>query len=320
MIVIMHKLNLRKVDLNLLAILEVLLEERHVTRAAERLDMSQPAVSRALQRLRETFDDPLLVKSMHGYDLSARAEELLPGLKSVLQDLGQLVDRPQFDPATSVAQVRVACLDLEGALFLPRLLETMRREARQMQLDIHSLPGDHFMLLQQGDVDFVISGLAPPQGESQINRAPLATTHVVCVMRHDHPLAGDALNLDAYVSASHGYVSMTGRGSSVMDQLLRGYGLQRQVVVRTNSFLTVPEFCARTDLLFALPQIVAERLTRDGQLIMKALPSELSERELRFYLYWHQRNHRDPMHRWVRRQLAAGAELAPLQADEPIDS
>lgn len=305
----MHKLNLRKIDLNLLVILEVLLEERHVTRAAERLDMSQPAVSRALQRLRETFDDPLLVKSMHGYDLSARAEELLPGLKSILQDLGKLVDRPRFDPGSSDAQVRVACLDLEGALFLPKLLETMRREARQMQLDIHSQPGDHFMLLQQGDVDFVISGLAPPQGESQINRVPLATTHVVCVMRHDHPLAVGELNLDAYVSASHGYVSMTGRGVSVMDQLLRGYGLQRQVVVRTNSFLTVPEFCARTDLLFALPQIVAERLTRDGQLIMKTLPSELAERELLFYLYWHQRNHRDPMHRWVRQQMVAGRDL-----------
>ncbi|WP_229721991.1 LysR family transcriptional regulator [Marinobacterium nitratireducens] len=303
-------MNLRKVDLNLLVILEVLLEERHVTRAAERLDMSQPAVSRALQRLRETFADPLLVKSIHGYDLSARAEELLPALKSVLQDLGQLVGRPVFDPASSTAQVRVACLDLEGALFLPRLLEAMRRDALQMQLDIHSQPGDHFMLLQQGDVDFVISGLVPPQGEAQINRIPLATTCVVCVMRHDHPLATAPLTLDAYISASHGYVSMTGRGVSVMDQLLRGYGLQRQVVVRTNSFLTVPEFCARTDLLFALPQIVAERLTRDGQLIMKALPSELAERELRFYLYWHQRHHRDPMHRWVRRQLVADPEEA----------
>ncbi|NVK44165.1 MAG: LysR family transcriptional regulator [Oceanospirillaceae bacterium] len=316
----MHKLNLRKVDLNLLVILEVLLDERHVTRAAERLDMSQPAVSRALQRLRETFDDPLLVKSIHGYDLSARAEELLPALKSVLQDLGQLVGQPVFDPAVSADLVKVACLDLEGALFLPRLLVTMRREARQMQLDIHSQPGDHFMLLQQGDVDFVISGLSPPQGEGQINRSPLATTQVVCVMRHDHPLAGPELTLDAYVSASHGYVSMTGRGASVMDQRLRGYGLQRQVVVRTNSFLTVPEFCADTDLLFALPQIVAERLTRDGQLIMKPLPSELVERELRFYLYWHQRNHRAPMHRWVRQQLVPGRDSAEADTTAGAES
>lgn len=302
----MHKPNLRKIDLNLLVILEVLLEERHVTRAAEQLEMSQPAVSRALQRLRETFDDPLLVKSMHGYDLSARAEELLPALKGVLQDLGQLIGRPGFDPASSSAQVRVACLDLEGALFLPKLLETMRHEARQMQLDIHSQPGDHFRLLQQGDVDFVISGLGPPQGEAQINRVALATTRVVCVMSRGHPLARQALSLDDYVSASHGFVSMTGRGVSVMDKLLRGHGLQRDVVVRTNSFLTVPEFCAGTDLLFALPEIVAERLCRDGQLVMQPLPAELAERELKFYLYWHQRNHRDPMSQWVRRQLAGG--------------
>src|SRR6056300_615567 len=128
-IISMHEVNLRTLDLNLLVILQALLEERQVTRAAERLDMSQPAVSRALARLRKTFDDPLLVKSAQGFDLSTRAESLKPRLNALLKGFAELVAPSEFDPKTATDRVRIACLDMEGALFLPELLKTMRTEA-----------------------------------------------------------------------------------------------------------------------------------------------------------------------------------------------
>ncbi|OAD21170.1 transcriptional Regulator, LysR family, partial [Candidatus Thiomargarita nelsonii] len=122
-------MNLRTIDLNLLVVLQQLLEERHVSRAAEQLCMSQPAVSRALQRLREMLDDPLLVRTSHGYDLSARATSLLPQLNQLLGDAERLITGPAFEPANSTQTVRFYGPDPEISWFLPPLFERMRQLA-----------------------------------------------------------------------------------------------------------------------------------------------------------------------------------------------
>lgn len=299
----MHKLDLKQIDLNLLVILAALLEQRHVTRAAESLHMSQPAVSRALQRLRTTFSDPLLVKSVHGYDLTQRAEEIAPQLKALLTDLSTLINPTHFDPVSSNALIRFACLDLEGALFLPQILQRMRIQAPLMRLQVESQPGNHFRLLQQGDVDFVISGLAPDKGHSEIRRIHLARTRIVCLMDQHNPLAQQPLTLDAYVAASHGVVAMTGIGGAVMDKRLDRLGLKRRVIVHANSFLTIPEYLVGTDLIYALPELLARRLVSNQPLLIRELPTELSGDQINFYLYWHQRYHSDPKHQWIRANL-----------------
>ena len=296
----MHEVNLRTLDLNLLVILQALLEERQVTRAAERLDMSQPAVSRALARLRKTFDDPLLVKSAQGFDLSTRAESLKPRLNALLKGFAELVVPSEFDPKTATDRVRIACLDMEGALFLPELLKTMRTAAPGMQLSIHSQPGDHFALLQSGEVDFVISGIKPARGETQIMGRALAKTEMVCLMDADNPLAHAKLTLEGYIGASHGVVSITGLGAAIMDRVLEQKGLSRRLTLRTDSFTTLPDYIRGTDLIFALPKLTTDRLTRDNRLVAVPLPSELELPQVQFDLYWHARQHRDPMHRWVR--------------------
>lgn len=132
----MRKVNLRSVDLNLLVILEALLEEQQVTKAAERLHMSQPAVSRALQRLRETFADPLLVRSREGHDLTARAQQLQEELKTTLQRISQMIEAPRFEPATATQTVRFAGPDLEMALFVPNLLAAMHEQAPGMRVEL----------------------------------------------------------------------------------------------------------------------------------------------------------------------------------------
>lgn len=305
----MHEVNLRELDLNLLVTLQALLEEQHVTRAAERLDMSQPAVSRALARLRETFNDPLLVKSIQGYDLSTRAESLRPRLNILLRDISLLVKPAQFDPLTATDSIDIACLDLEGTLFLPPAFRKMRSLAPNMKLKVHSQPGEHFRLLQQAEVDYVISALQPQSGEGQIISKPLAKTSLVCLMDRDNPLASKDISLEDYVSARHGVVSITGLGTAIMDKLLEEKGLSRKVILRANSFMTIPDYVRGTDLIFALPELTANRLSRDTQLITKALPHELRQPPVTFYLYWHQRNQKDPMHVWIRSTLLASDKV-----------
>ncbi|GGK57518.1 LysR family transcriptional regulator [Amphritea balenae] len=299
----MREVNLRSVDLNLLVVLLQLLETRHVTRAAEMLHMSQPAVSRALQRLRTTFDDPLLVRTTQGFDLSARAEELLPRLQQLLAGLSQLIAEPEFVPSEAKDVVRVYGLDLEVACFVSPLIQVLRREAPWMRLEVRTEPRDHFELLEQGDVHFCVTGMSPKTTEDQYRRLLIGQTTSVCVMSADHPLADSDLTLDKYLTASHGLVSITGRGPGVVDDRLAALGKKRHLALRLSNFMTVADFCEHTDLLFVLPEIVAQKVVQGRNIVLKQVPEELHSPVINFYLYWHERYHRDPMCRWIRQRI-----------------
>lgn len=302
-ILIMREVNLRSVDLNLLVVLQQLLETRHVTRAAELLHMSQPAVSRALQRLRATFDDPLLVRTTQGYDLSARAEELLPRLQELLAGLTKLIAEPEFNPAEAEDVVRVYGLDLEVACFVSPLIQVLRREAPKMRLEVRTEPRDHFELLERGDVHFCLTGMSPKTAEDQYRRLLISQTNSVCVMSADHPLADSELTLEGYLTASHGLVSITGHGPGFVDDRLAALGKKRHLALRLSNFMTVADFCENTDLLFVLPEVVAQRVARGRNVVLKHVPEELRSSSINFYLYWHERYHRDPMCVWIRQQM-----------------
>lgn len=299
----MREVNLRSIDLNLLVVLLALLETRHVTRAAERLHMSQPAVSRALQRLRVTFEDELLVRTTTGYDLSARANDLLPKLQLLLTDVVQLIAEPEFVPEQARDVVRFYGLDLEACCFLPPLMKVMSSEAPQMRLEMRSEPRNHFELLESGDVHFSMTALSPKRSESQFRRLLLAQTHSVCIMGAQHPLVNQEITLDKYLAASHGIVSVTGQGLGIIDERLATLGKSRHVGLRLSNFMSVADFCETTDLLFVLPELIAKRIVDGRQVIYREVPAPLETRNINFYLYWHERHHRDPMCIWVRQQL-----------------
>jgi len=301
--IVMREVNLRSVDLNLLVVLQRLLETRHVTRASELLNMSQPAVSRALQRLRDTFDDPLLVRTAHGFDLSARGADILPRLQVLLSGMEQLIAEPQFIPAEAEDVVRVYGLDLEVACFVSPLMKVLRSEAPKMRLEVRTEPRNHFELLERGDVHFSLTGMEPQQGEGQYRRLLIAQSGVVCMMAADHPLAAENLTLDAYLSASHGLVSMTGQGAGHIDQRLAQMNRKRHLALRLSNFMTAADFCETSDLLFYLPQIVAQRIALGRNIVLKPVPDELQSAPISFYLYWHERHHRDPMCRWIRQRI-----------------
>lgn len=313
-ILTMREVNLRSVDLNLLVVLQQLLETRHVTRAAEMLHMSQPAVSRALQRLRVTFDDPLLVRTTQGYDLSARAEELFPRLQELLAGLTKLIAESEFNPAEAEDVVRVYGLDLEVACFVSPLIQILRREAPRMRMEVRTEPRDHFDLLEQGDVHFCLTGMTPKNSEDQYRRLLISQTNSVCVMSADHPLADSDLSLEDYLTASHGLVSITGRGPGLIDDRLAALGQKRHLMLRLSNFMTVADFCEDTDLLFVLPEVVAKRVALGRNIVLKPVPEELRSSGINFYLYWHERYHRDPMCIWIRQKIMQ--HLQPVSKSE----
>lgn len=299
----MREVNLRSVDLNLLVVLQALLETRHVTRASEQLNMSQPAVSRALQRLRSTFDDPLLVRTSQGFDLSARGTDILPRLRLLTSGVEQLIAQPRFDPSKAVDVVRVYGLDLEVACFVAPLLKVLRREAPRMRLEVRTEPRNHFELLDSGEVHFSLTGMEPSAGEGQYRRLLIAQSGIVCMMSADNPLAEGELTLERYLSASHGLVSMTGKGPGHIDDRLAELGHKRHLALRLSNFMTAADFCDTSDLLFILPEIVAQRIAQGRNIILKPVPVELSSPMINFFLYWHERFHHDPMCRWVRQRV-----------------
>ena len=313
----MREVNLRSIDLNLLVILQALLKQQHVSRAAEELNMSQPAVSRALQRLRHLFQDPLLVKAGQGYDLSARAQTLRLRLDMLLQDAHQLVSPPYFEPESASEVLKITSLDLEGALYLPQLIRRLRSLAPGLKIELVPQIASHFKLLEEGDVHFCLTGIAPAQNSGQFHRLALDKMHSVALMSTDHPLAKTDIALDRYASAPHGLVSITGKGPGYVDGVLQQYGLQRQVALRLSGFMSVAEYCEGSDLVFTLPRKLAEHIAHGRRLVIRPLPDEIVKRDITFYIYWHSRYHFDPMCQWVREQFRALLESGEIEGTKP---
>lgn len=299
----MRKVNLRAIDLNLLVVLQALLEQRHVTQAAEVLQMSQPAVSRALGRLRETFKDPLLVRTSRGYDLSARAMSLAPQLAQVLGSLEKMVATPDFDPRQSRETVRIYGLDPDVSMIVPDLFALMRRDAPDMRLDVRSEPMGQFELLDAGEVHFSLSAFTPDSGMGQYRRIRIATPDFVVIMHRDHALAGQPLSLQDYLQAAHGMVSITGRGPAIVDSLIASSGNSLYTPLRLSSFANVAQFCEQGQVLFQLPRRLAQEVCKGRSLVVREIPEELRKGPDAFYLYWHERHHYNPLCQWVRQQI-----------------
>ena len=302
----MREVDLRSADLNLLVVLNALLEERSVTRAALRVGMSQPAASRALARLRDLFGDGLLVDGAGGYVLTARAEDMLPRLRDILAGIGGLLDEKTFDPARAAGSARLLMLDLEAAILGPRLIACLTDQAPALDLEIVPPGLRPLESLEEDAVDALVGVV--DQAPAGIRKRRLYEDRFVTLMRAGHPAAAGNLTLKRYLELDHMVVSVTGAGRAWVDEILAGAGRERRVKVRVPSFFAAIEIAARSDLVMTLPSRLARTAADMRRFVTKTPPLDMGG--VTMSLAWHARHQDSPRHAWLRGRIVAAASEA----------
>jgi len=293
--------NLRRLDINLLLTLDVLLAEHNVTRAAQRLNLSQPSVSVHLAKLRDIFADPLLLPGPRGMRPTARADELREPLREALEALERAVaPASAFDPAQATHSWKIAATDYgESTVVLPAL-SGLREQApgtRLAVIDLH--PQQLVKEAEQGVFDLAlhISEDAPPE----LHRRPLFQERYVLAGRIGHRHLQTAPTREQFCVLEHVLVSREGGGFfGVTDRALADVGLSRKVVLSVPHFLMAMSVLASTDLVAMLPS----RLVR-GNPALRVVDAPLEVPGYEMAMFWGERSHRDPAHKWLREHLLA---------------
>jgi DNA-binding transcriptional LysR family regulator len=304
--------NLRTVDLNLLVVFDALMAERNVTRAAERNGVSQPAVSKALNRLRGLFDDPLFVRRDRAMEPTARALELAGPIHGALADISRTFTLPAaFEPSTAQATVKIATIDLYHTKLLPSLVQHLRRQAPAVDLQVRA--NDCSQLREQlatGEIDIAFAPLGSRSAE--LHAEPLWNDRLVTLVGNDNPLH-EPMTIDSYAAAAHlvdaGHVQVSpeGLGTSVVDAILAARGLRRRIALVLPSSAGIPFVVAATDLIATLPSRIVKGLLPMSN--VRILTPPLPDVEVSPHMFWHRRTHADPLQVWLRaviRDIAAG--------------
>lgn len=302
-IIAMREMNIRSLDLNLLVALNALLEEKQVTRAAERINLSQPAMSRALARLRIMFKDPLLVKDTKGMALTARAQELYLPLQNILQEISDIVSPPSIEPVLMQGEIVIATRDNILVTILPKVIQIITNEAPELKLRIVPLVGEDLSPLEHYKVDFVMS--ATESGSASLHRTTIYEEGFICLSSSKHTNARKEMTLEQYIGMKHCLVSISGFGTGVVDDYLAQKKLKRNIVVRIPHFLAAGFIVAESDLIATIPQRLGQLFSQMQQITLIEPPIELPHFPI--YLYWHRRNQNNPIHQWIRKIIKSAS-------------
>ena len=304
-------MNRARVDLNLLVYLDVLLRECNVTRAAEELGISQPAMSNSLRRLRDLFDDPLLVRTSDGMTPTDRALELQPLVRNVLA-AAEIAVLPKtiFDAAASDRIFRIMASDYTEVTLLPQLLTRLRKEAPNIRLDIMTPSDVSFHDVERGKVDLVINRFDTlPQSFHQVH---LWDDSFSCVMSASNPVIKN-WNLDSYLSHKHVWVSKTGMGVGVgmssddvqrlgwVDEALGKLDAKREITVFTRHYQAALLLGEQEDLIVTIPTIAARTMSNNPKVVILDPPFEIPR--MRLKMVWSPLLQRDPGHKWLRQMI-----------------
>lgn len=305
----MTESGLAGLNLNLLVHLDALLEDGNVTRAAQRVGVTQSAMSHSLAKLRELLDDELVVRRGRRAELTPRAQALQLPLKRTLTDLHRLVRaRGRFEPRRIERAFQVACPDFLQVVMGPAAAARFGREAPKASLEL--LPTErrrHGAMLEAGELDAALGAvLMPAPG---LRRAKLYAESFVAVVRKGHPRVRKRLTLETYVALDHALITLgESSGPTWVDDQLRLRGLSRRVVVRTRSFLAAPILVAQSDLVVTAPRRLCEHMARRYPLALFEPPIPLPGYDEE--LLWHERFDDDPAHKWMRAVLSDAAARA----------
>jgi DNA-binding transcriptional LysR family regulator len=290
-------MNLSKVDLNLFIVFDAIYTEANLTRAGQIVGITQPAVSNALARLRETFNDPLFVRTAQGMVPTPMAQNIIGPVRNALSLLRVSVQESRiFNPLQASKNYRISMTDLTEAVILPALFQRLRRLAPTVTIESFlSKRRETTKELAAGRLDFAVD--APLNTDPQVRHVKLMEDRYVCAMRRGHPLAGkEAISLDDYLGVAHIHISSRRSGLGYVDLALGKMGIQRKVALRSQHYLmAVPErFARRNDLHFVY-------------LPVNDVPT------VETHLYWHESTDQDPANRWMREQIIELCQLVTAQ-------
>jgi len=296
---------LRQADLNLLITFVAIAEEKSITAAASRLLLSQPAVSRALQRARAMFQDHLLVRSPHGFELTLRGRKILQELEGLLPRMEDLVAPARFDPAREKSTFRISGADNVCMVIIPRLCQQYANGRYQIQFEFLPWQSGILDLLEHGQIDLVFridDGLLPSHFQSEM----LYREDFICAVARDSHF-GDRLSLKQYVAASHIAVSPLAGVQTIPDKRLAAVGAKRRSSIRVPYFGVALQCLPGTELVLTLTSGLTSVVKGDRKLRLVKAPQELHG--FHFLMAWHPRLNTDPRHVWLREAMRSAAGL-----------
>jgi DNA-binding transcriptional LysR family regulator len=311
-----RRMNLRKIDLNLLVAFDALTRERNVSRAARALGITQPALSHALKRLRALFNDPVLVRTASGMSPTTLAISLQPKIARILANVHSVLSAAtEFDPLVTKRTFRIAMSDAMIIEGLPFILRNIRRTAPNINLEISSAgPLESCGRVVDDAVDLAI-GVFPDLPEN-IQREELYRDKLLCLTDRRHKkLKHGRLSMKEYLMAPHVTVARNLDTGIQLDRILQSMGIERRIVASVPHYLAIPAVVRGTDLVAHSRKRLINLFKTSSDLVVFPIPLPLKVPDLVFLQIWHERYHDDPGHQWLRSLV-----LKALKADHPSPS
>ena len=311
-------MNLNKVDLNLFVVFDAIYTEANLTRAGQIVGITQPAVSKALARLREAFNDQLFMRTAQGMVPTPMAQNIIGPVRQALQLLRTSVQESRsFNPAQANKTYRISMTDLSEAVMLPALFQRLRRLAPNVHIESFlAKRRETTKELAAGRLDFAVD--APINTDPQVRHVKLYEDEYVCAMRRGHPLSSrDKLSLEEYLALTHIHISTRRAGLGHVDLALGKMGLQRKIALRSQHYLMGSVVLEQTDMVITVPVRFAQRHgLHYVELPVKGVPP------LETHLYWHESTDQDPANRWMREQMIeiAQRQVAAAQVQKQVNS
>ncbi|WP_188590878.1 LysR family transcriptional regulator [Silvibacterium dinghuense] len=303
--------------MNLIVPLHALLEERSVTRAAKRVNLSQPAMSHALDRLRDTFSDDLLIRDGHrDYLLTARGKQLLQELEWMLPRLERFLTGQAFSPRDATGRIRVVMTDYATAVILPRIVGPASLAAPGVQIHVSAWQEYSYADLLAGRVDLVFSALAPPH---PIYTEVLFQEHFVCLVAENHPYKGRAFSLSQYLQYRHVMIEMDPNQQTLVDRPLAEIGKRREIGLIVPYFLAGVMALRDTELILTVPSRVAPQFLGRYPFRQVKAPAEIPR--FQYLMAWHPRLENEDLYQWfrdvLRKHFHDGMPVAPKRTAAP---
>ena len=307
---------MRHQEISLLVIFDAIMTEGSITRAAELLELTQPAVSNALSRMRQAWNDELFIKDGRNIQPTIYAQNLWERVRNPLLELEDAVDIEGFDPATAKRTFRIAAADTIIDTAWGPLRKIIEEQAPHINL--HAVPytiSNGHELLDNAEVDLVVGALL--DSNNSICSEYLYSPCYTCVMRPKHPLTQTPLTLEEFASSDHLLVSLSGEASGYTDEVLAQYGLSRRVAMTVNHFSAVPKLITQSDLIAIVPSSTLEEAIFSGELAVVEPPIQITSKQVNNY--WHKRQDTDKGLTWLRNHMSriikehASAHIEELQ-------